>query len=414
VDELRKQERYRALVEQSPDAMFVVRDGRHVYTNARGLQLLRASSRDELMARPPLAFVPEELRHRLEDRHTRLLSGGTDNVRAIDQLVALDGSVVDVQTNSVAFSDDDGPAVLVVAREIVGESDHRLAEELITAEQRFSEAFRQAPIGMLLLDASGHVLDANSAATALAGVPAADLLGRPGLRLLHPEDRLLVRTWLRNLSLGSGIAVSGERRLVRPDGSLTWVQASMARLPGDPPTYVVHLMDITERRETEARLAHQALHDSLTGLPNRALLFDRLAQAVRAALRGGPGVTVLYLDLDNFKTINDTRGHAMGDRVLTEVADRLSRVLRPADTVARLGGDEFAVVAEGLPMDAARELAERVADAITDPVDDVPIAASVGMAHSADVPLDVDALLSAADAEMYRAKQRNRDGDSRR
>jgi diguanylate cyclase (GGDEF)-like protein len=183
----------------------------------------------------------------------------------------------------------------------------------------------------------------------------------------------------------------------------------MARLPGSPPTFVVHLVDVTERRETEARLAHQAMHDSLTGLPNRALLFDRLALAVRAAQRGGPGVTVLYLDLDNFKLINDTRGHAAGDRVLSEVADRLLAVLRPADTVARLGGDEFAVVAGGLPVEAARELAERIEDAISAPVDDIPIEASVGMAHSSAVPLDVDALLRAADAEMYRAKQRNRE-----
>ena len=143
---------------------------------------------------------------------------------------------------------------------------------------------------------------------------------------------------------------------------------SIALLPGNPAAFVVHLIDITERRDTEARLAHQALHDPLTGLPNRALLFDRLAQAVRAALRGGPGVTVLYLDVDNFKTINDTRGHTVGDRVLRVVADRLARVLRPADTVARLGGDEFAIVAEGLPTDAAQELADRVADAINEPV----------------------------------------------
>jgi diguanylate cyclase (GGDEF)-like protein len=198
---------------------------------------------------------------------------------------------------------------------------------------------------------------------------------------------------------------------VRADGQVTWVQVSMALLPGSPATFVVHLIDVTERRETEARLAHAALHDALTGLPNRALLFDRLAQAVRSALRGGSGVTVLYLDLDNFKTINDTRGHTTGDRVLRVAADRLARVLRPADTVARLGGDEFAIVAEGLPIDAARELADRVADAISEPVPlgpgepPLPISTSIGIAHSSEVPLDVDALLNAADADMYRVKQ---------
>jgi diguanylate cyclase (GGDEF)-like protein len=130
-------------------------------------------------------------------------------------------------------------------------------------------------------------------------------------------------------------------------------------------------------------------------------------------------VTVLDLDLDNFKTINDTRGHVVGDRVLQVVADRLARILRPADTVARLGGDEFAVVAEGLTPEGGGELAERVAEAISEPVplgpgeSPLPISTSIGVAHSARVLLDVDALLTAADAEMYRAKQRSRNSDRR-
>jgi diguanylate cyclase (GGDEF)-like protein/PAS domain S-box-containing protein len=403
-------ERFRALVEESPDALFLVHEGRLVYANRRGLDLLRASNVADLAERPAWAFVSEHQRSRVRDRHAGLLAGRADRVRDSDLLIRCDGSVIDVESISVPFPDFGGvPAVLIAAREITDPSDHRLAVELLTAEQRFTEAFRLAPTGMLLLDAEGRVLDANGAAADLVGIPSSALIGQPSLRLLHADDRSLVRSWLRTLSIGKGNSVSGERRIVRTDGAITWVQSSMARLPGSPPTFVVHLVDVTERRETEARLAHQAMHDSLTGLPNRALLFDRLALAVRAAQRGGPGVTVLYLDLDNFKLINDTRGHAAGDRVLSEVADRLLAVLRPADTVARLGGDEFAVVAGGLPVEAARELAERIEDAISTPVDDIPIEASVGMAHSSAVPLDVDALLRAADAEMYRAKQRNRE-----
>lgn len=283
---------------------------------------------------------------------------------------------------------------------------------------RFAVAFQLAPTGMLLLDADGVVLDANAAAAELSGVPRDQLLGRPSLRLLHPEDRALVRTWISDLLHGSATSTSGERRLLRSDQAVTWVHLSMAALPGDPPGFVVHLIDITERRETEAQFAHQALHDSLTGLPNRTLLFDRLAQAVHVAQRSGPGVTVLYIDIDNFKTINDTRGHAVGDLVLSEVAIRLLRVLRPADTVARLGGDEFAVVAEGLPEDAAADLAGRVREAVRPPIrlaagEQLEVAASVGMAHSSSVPLDVDLLLSAADAAMYRAKQESRERGDR-
>jgi diguanylate cyclase (GGDEF)-like protein/PAS domain S-box-containing protein len=408
-------ERFRALVDQTPDAMFVVAAGRLRFANPRGLNLLGTTSLDGALVREPWSFVPESARVDLASRHARLLAGTVDRIRADDVLLAEDGRTVEVETVSVAALIDGESVVLVVARNA---PDRRLAQEaLATAEQRFAEAFRLAPTGMLLLDERGTVLDANAAAGILAGVGPSSAIGRSSLLLLHLEDRAGVRSWLHNLVSGHSSAVSGERRIARPDGSVVWAHVSMALLPGDPATIIAHLVDITERRETEERLAHQALHDPLTGLPNRALLFDRLAQAVRAALRGGPGVTVLYLDLDDFKTINDTRGHAVGDRVLVEVADRLVRVLRPADTVARLGGDEFAVVAEGLPEDAARELADRVAEAITEPIglvesaEFLPIAASVGMAHSATVPLHVDTLLSAADAAMYRAKQRTQEPD---
>jgi diguanylate cyclase (GGDEF)-like protein len=172
---------------------------------------------------------------------------------------------------------------------------------------------------------------------------------------------------------------------------------------------VLHLIDITDRRATEARLAHRALHDPLTGLPNRTLLIDRLAQAVRAAERDhGPGVTVLYLDLNDFKLINDTYGHATGDQVLVEVARRLRAAVRPADTVARLGGDEYAVVAEALPPPDAAVLAQRLRDALEAPIGNLSVVAAVGTAHSSKAGLDADALLRQADADMYRAKPRGR------
>jgi diguanylate cyclase (GGDEF)-like protein/PAS domain S-box-containing protein len=412
--EQERQERFRALVEQSPDAVLVVRDGKLLFANSGGLRLLAVSSTEDLSEWQEWGFVPETDRSNLAARHHRLLRAGSASPEAgEDVIVGADGGSRLVQTRSVATEFDGEQAVLITASDAVDRE--RVTEASAAAEERFTAAFRLAPIGMLLLDERGTILDSNTAAGALADVEPARAIGRSSLRLLHPEDRAMVRTWLATLSHGTGNAVSGERRIVHPDGSQIWVHVSMSRLPGEPATFIVHLVDITERRETEARLAHQALHDPLTGLPNRALLFDRLAQAVRSALRGGPGVTVLYLDLDDFKAINDTRGHAVGDRVLIEVANRLSRILRPADTVARLGGDEFAVVAGGLPEDAARDLAERVALAVTEPVDlfepdeSLPIAASVGMAHSSAVPLDVDALLSAADAAMYRAKQRGRD-----
>jgi diguanylate cyclase (GGDEF)-like protein/PAS domain S-box-containing protein len=404
----------RALVEQSPEAMLVIAAGLVRFANPAGRRLLGCASDDELAGLEPWAWIVPGARDTLAVRHARLLAGKTvDPVLADDTLHSRHGAEIPVETVTTVGEVDGEPMVLVLARPLSLRAAAR--KSLAVAHDRFGEAFRLAPTGMLLLDDAGAILDANAAAGRLAGLDPEQAVGRSSLHLLHPEDRSLVRTWLAGLMNGAVQSVSGERRVVRTDGAVTWAHMSIALLPGNPAAFVVHLIDITERRDTEARLAHQALHDPLTGLPNRALLFDRLAQAVRAALRGGPGVTVLYLDVDNFKTINDTRGHTVGDRVLRVVADRLARVLRPADTVARLGGDEFAIVAEGLPTDAAQELADRIADAINEPVplasgeSTQPISTSIGVAHSSEVPLDVDALLNAADAAMYRAKQRNRD-----
>ncbi|GAC1595922.1 MAG: hypothetical protein NVS3B21_19370 [Acidimicrobiales bacterium] len=175
---------------------------------------------------------------------------------------------------------------------------------------------------------------------------------------------------------------------------------------------------VIERDDAEERLTHQATHDSLTGLPNRSLLIDRLSQAIDRADRHGTTVQVLFLDLDDFKTINDSLGHAAGDRVLTEVADRLARSIRKSDTlarsgrstVARLGGDEFGIVLEDCH--DALAVANRIFEALEPPVlvdgQEVFISASVGGADPAGAGSGADTLLRSADAAMYVAKARGK------
>jgi diguanylate cyclase (GGDEF)-like protein/PAS domain S-box-containing protein len=169
--------------------------------------------------------------------------------------------------------------------------------------------------------------------------------------------------------------------------------------------------EIEARGQAEAELAHQATHDLLTGLPNRRLLRDRLAQALAHCERSGHAVAVLLLDLDRFKVVNDSLSHAVGDRVLIGVAERLREALRPSDTVARLGGDEFALVCENLngQLDAVG-VADRVASALAEPLmvgtTEITVTASVGITMAAAPDTDPDTLLRDADAVMYRAKAR--------
>jgi diguanylate cyclase (GGDEF)-like protein len=165
--------------------------------------------------------------------------------------------------------------------------------------------------------------------------------------------------------------------------------------------------------EMAAALAHQALHDPLTGLPNRALLLDRLAQAAARAGRDPAPLALLFLDLDEFKLVNDTLGHRAGDDLLKGVANRLVAVVRPGDTVARFGGDEFVVLCENMPGEAqAVDLAERIADVLGRPVTifgrELRVTASIGIVLADAGLVTADDLLRYADIAMYQAKEQGR------
>ncbi len=384
MDELRaSQERYRAFVELSPDAIAVIQDGRFVFANQQALNLVGARDFAELQAKHALDLVPERVRAALTDRY-RELAVDARLPYVEGQLIRIDDQRnVPIETAAAGIEFEGRRAVLVVIRDVTAR--HESEQAMWAAEQRFSAAFHEAPIAMLLIDTVGVVLDANPALGELVNDDPRALVGRQSLRLVHRDDRETVRTLLRAVAAKDEAVEPKEWRLERASGEQVWVQGSVAPLPGEPKMLVLHLIDITERRENEAKLAYRALHDPLTGLPNRTLLTDRLEQAVRAVVRGKGGVAVLYLDLDDFKDINDTYGHATGDRVLIEVARRLRGAVRPADTVARLGGDEYAVVAEGLPAPDALALAERVREALRAPIGDLTVMASVGSAHSSSV-----------------------------
>jgi diguanylate cyclase (GGDEF)-like protein len=168
-----------------------------------------------------------------------------------------------------------------------------------------------------------------------------------------------------------------------------------------------------ERKRAEAVLSHQALHDPLTGLPNRALFLDRLGVALDRARRSGAQLAVLFLDFDNFKRINDSRGHGTGDRLLATLAGRLSTLLRPMDTVARFGGDEFTFLFENLSSEREVVLiAERICQAVGSPVTidgvELTVTVSIGIAMVDDPTLAPDTVIREADAAMYRAKERGR------
>ena len=271
--------------------------------------------------------------------------------------------------------------------------------------------------GVLALDAGGVITFVNPAAARLLGWRADELVGRHVAAAVDPSgvlrtaDGELQWVHLRRLRAGETVRID-EYALTRSDGSVldAAVTVSPVVREGQVVGMVLSLRDVTERKELEKRLMHQAFHDQLTGLPNRALFLDRLEHA-RA--RGSAGlIAVLFVDLDRFKTINDSLGHRAGDDVLTTVASRLVGAVAQGDTVARFGGDEFTVLLEGLTdRSQASAAARRVLDAIARPMAagdrNVVVSASIGIAVSDPANPEHD-LLVAADIAMYEAKSGGR------
>jgi diguanylate cyclase (GGDEF)-like protein/PAS domain S-box-containing protein len=226
---------------------------------------------------------------------------------------------------------------------------------------------------------------------------------------LHPEDRERVLAANRKMKAEP---LDVQYRIIRPDGSVRWIH--MRGYPvknADGAVYRVAgtIEDVTERHDLEDRLYHEAHFDGLTGLPNRALFFDRLGQALNHARRGAYAVAVLFVDLDHFKNVNDTLGHLVGDKLLQRAAECLARAVRADDTVARLGGDEFGIILPHVEKaDDAVRVAEKAITLLSEPFaiegHDIRITASIGVAISSPAETDAQTLVSNADTAMFRAK----------
>jgi diguanylate cyclase (GGDEF)-like protein/PAS domain S-box-containing protein len=294
----------------------------------------------------------------------------------------------------------------------------RLREQeraLRASEERFRMAFDASPVGIALCSATGEFVQANDAMCRLVGRSADELHRLREADLTHPLE-VRSNDLLRRLAgLGAGAVVRTDKRYVRADGVVVWVAASAVAVVGErgEPQVLLQAHDVSERQALQERLAYQALHDDLTGLPNRRLLIDRLTLALARSERSHRPVGVLLLDLDGFKAVNDSFGHGVGDEVLVAVAERLRSALRPSDTIARLGGDEFVVLCDDLPAaEDVHAVAGRLALALSVPIftgsGPVHLGASIGAAVAEGPDVDADRLLDRADTAMYEVKRANR------
>ncbi len=346
---------------------------------------------------PAVLAVIERARNEPEFRETIHTRGR----RADDRWGTFEVTVMDASREL-----SDGGVVLRV-RDITDEVHP--PEVLTPGTDRFHSLAAALPLGLLSADANGWVVFSNRAVQQIFNLSADELMGRGWEDAIHPDDQLEVLAATEQV-ISYGLPAQVVFRVHTAMFS-RWAHAKFVPLgvPERTHGWIATVDDITDRRRAESQLAHQATHDPLTKLPNRVLLEDRLRQACARLRRGADSVSVLFIDLDGFKAINDSLGHQAGDRVLVEVAQRVRRVVRDVDTVARYAGDEFVVVCEGIKENEIPYVVRRIARAVDEVLvldgQDVHVGASIGVATTFDPDTRLDDLLALADQDMYRNKR---------
>ncbi len=386
----------------------------------------------ELMGRDPAAGQPTlhdflaglhpDDRDRMQVMGETIAAGGPAE-EAVYRVVHPDGSVRHVRAWTDVRRNGDGVVTHLWGTGMDITDQEESAARLAASEEHFRVAFENAPIGMSMISLSaddpGRFLRANAALQTMLGRSHEELRTTGVLALTHPDDRERDAEILGQLLSGASSSEEFEKRYLHADGHVVhaWLTTSVVHgTDGERLYLVTHALDISDRRREQAELERLALTDTLTGLANRTLLNDRLDQGLARLHRAGGAMAMLLLDVDRFKTVNDSLGHQVGDALLVQIAHRIEAVSRADTTVARLGGDEFVVLVEGLPtVDAVHAVAGRVLHAMRRSFDlgtaaeALVATVSIGISVATDAARTPGDLYREADLALYRAKDGGRD-----
>ena len=401
-----------AIVNGSGDAIFSsTPEGITTSWNAAAERLF-GFTRDEMVGTPVARIAPGNLLDEQVQMRARLRRGGPPE-RLETVRVRRDRTLVEVLIAASPMTDADGRVVglSVIAHDV---SKRKEAERTrAAAELRFEIGFEQSGIGAAILDLDGIPTRVNAAACKLLGRPSEQLVGRRWTEYTHPDDPPLGERVTLRMEEGHD-HYQDERRYLRPDGTVAWASTHVTLVRSashEPQYYSAQFQDITYRKQMEGELNHQALHDALTGLPNRALLMDRLERRLSTPTSPAGHLAVIAVDVDHLKALNDGYGRAAGDALLRDLSDRIAAASGPRDTVSRCGGKQFVVACKVATVGESQRIGERILAAIGQhPADQrLPegVTASIGIAI-ADASATPESLLRDADIAMHRARARGR------
>jgi len=343
---------------------------------------------------------------------------------ASGRLMLLDDPMLTASRNGTTLVDEGTKVMMLLVAGVVSTYAALWIERTLqigisarrSADARFRAIFEQSGVGVALLAESSRIVEANESLAAFLGTTPSALVDARLYGFSPSEDVETALGLEEDVARGVRETASGELRYQRADGEVVWGSLTLSRAEGASQARLIAVVqDVTQRKSLEKELLRQAFYDQLTGLANRSLFRDRVSHALSRAEREREQVAVMFLDLDNFKSINDTLGHHAGDELLSMLSARLLNATRGCDTVARLGGDEFAVLLENVRGEAdATIVADRITHALGQSVDlpsgvTVRVGASIGIARASDGD-GVEELLRNADVAMYAAKAARRGG----
>lgn len=406
--------RFRAMSDASPLGIFVSdAQGECVYTNAAYQQISGMTLQQTLGNNWSMAIHPEDRERVLGE--WRVAAHGEAHFKSEFRFLQGDDRVVWTRVNSAVMADADKLFGLVQTVEDI--SERKATEDALFAEQeRAQVTLNSIGDAVVTTDLLGNVTFVNLVAEAMTGWPRETAMGRPLAEVFNIIDgktrAVTLNPALRAIAENRTVGLAMDSVLIRRDGAETAIEDSAAPIhnrDGQVTGAVLVFHDVSESREMALKMAHLAQHDFLTGLPNRMLLTERLARAIGLANRHQKQVALLFLDLDDFKHVNDSLGHAIGDLLLQSIAERLKAGVRVTDTVCRQGGDEFVILLAEIeqPQDAGR-VADTLLNSLALPHmingQELHATVSIGISVYPNDGIDLDAVLQNADTAMFHAK----------